>query len=126
MTTNPTPPTPKKFKWGEHPNSRKNLKPFPPGTNGNPHPGCSLTLLLKDALVKELQKPSDKAPAHAHLIYSTLKGALKREAVPFKEVWDRVEGKVAQPISGEGGGPVIVKVVYDSSTSTEGVPGTPP
>ncbi len=80
-------PTPVKYKRGQNPISQKNLKPFPPGVNGNPHPGHSLTLALKDALHKspELRK---------QLIESLIKGAILREPTPFRELWDRHEGKL--------------------------------
>ena len=86
-----------KYKRGEHPNSRKNLcKPFPPGVNGNPHPGYSLTLQLKDALRKPFNPPPFDAPVRDHIVYATLKGAITCEptSAHLKEVWDRVEGKV--------------------------------
>ena len=84
---------PAKYSWGMHPNSRKNLKMFPKGYNGN-HQGSSLLSQLKTSLDKPLKKPSDDASVRDHLVYSTLAGAIKREPTPFKEVWDRVEGKV--------------------------------
>ena len=79
---------------GKHPNSRANLIPFKPGQNGNPHPGYPLKERLQDLLRKPLKEPDKKAPAGEHVAYATLKGAIEREPTPFKEVWDRTEGKV--------------------------------
>lgn len=88
----------KRIKRKMHPNSLKNLRPFPPGTNGNRNPGYSLTQALKDALRQGgmTQKPPADAPAWRHIVYSTLQGAYKREPTPFREVWDRLEGKVPE------------------------------
>ncbi len=75
---------------GHHPNSRKNLKPpYKPGENGNPKPGNSLTARLKNALVDHPQLAEE-------FIQSTIHGAIKREPTPFKEVWERLEGKVPE------------------------------
>ena len=91
---------PAKYKRGEHPNSKKNLKPFPKGHCGNPRVGYSLTMALKDSLNKPLKKPSKDASVREHIIYSTLEGALEREPTPFNTVWDRVEGRL-QDVSPE-------------------------
>ena len=71
------------------PNSLKNLKPpYPPGVSGNEGSGngYSLKAELKHAL-RDKEKRKE-------LIDSTIAGAILREPTPFKEVWDRVEGKV--------------------------------
>ena len=71
---------------GLHPNSQKNLKPFEIG-----HPligntdGFSLRAELKHALVKEKRMA---------IVNSTIEGAILREPTPFKELWDRVDGKL--------------------------------
>ena len=93
MTDSSTSLKPVKYKPGQHPNSRSNLKPFPKGYNGN-RQGYSLTSRLKDSLNKPLKKPKEDAPVGEHIIYSTLEGALLREATPFKETWDRAEGRL--------------------------------
>ena len=69
---------------------------FQPGKSGN-NKGYSLTSELKDALDKETR---------AEIIKSTIEGAIKREVTPFKEVWDRVEGKVQS----EGEGDVNIQI----------------
>ena len=74
-----------KTKHRMHPNSLKNLTPFKPGENGDkPGQGYSLRAELKHAL--KLRRKE--------LVDSTIEGAIKREPTPFKEVWDRVDGKV--------------------------------
>lgn len=76
-----------KYPAGKHPNSIKNLKPYPKGVSGNEGSGkgYSLTAELKHALDKETR---------VRLIKATIDGAIAREPTPFREVWDRVEGKV--------------------------------
>ena len=87
-----------KYKPGQHPNSRKNLKPFPPGApgyNGN-RQGYSLTSALKESLKRPLVAPGDTAPAGEHIVYATLQGAKLREPKPLDIVWDRVEGTLVE------------------------------
>lgn len=70
-----------------NPNSLANLPPhqYPKGTNGNAGGnGYSLLAELKHALNKEKR---------LKLVESTIQGAILREPTPFKEVWDRIEGK---------------------------------
>ena len=71
-----------------HPNSLKALIPtqYPPGVSGNNGGnGYSLTSELKHALNKKRRLA---------IVNSTIEGAILREPTPFKEVWDRVEGKL--------------------------------
>lgn len=97
----------KKYPPGKHPNSRKNLITYPKGVSGNQGSGkgYSLTSELKHALNKETRTA---------LIQSTIEGAIKREVTPFKEVWDRVEGKVIDrtdhTFNGEGLSDVLGKL----------------
>ena len=88
---------------GKHPNSRKNLIPFHPGHQHNPHPGYPLKEKLQDMLRKPLKEPKDDAPAGDQLVYSTLKGAIDLVPVAFNQTWDRVEGKVPgdQPVANQ-------------------------
>ena len=85
-----------KYRRGQNPRSLANLKPFPPGVNGNPKPGNSLKAALMNALLEPLTKPPAGAPVRDHVVYNTLKGAIECEptSAHLKEVWDRVEGKL--------------------------------
>ena len=77
-----------------HPNSLANLKPpYKPGENGHQH-AYPLKERFLHALDHPLKKPKDDDCAGAHLVYSTLEGAILREPTPFKEAWERIEGKV--------------------------------
>jgi len=84
-----------KYKPGTHPNSQKNLEAtkFPKGVSGNAGSGngYSLTAALKHAL-------KDKKLLRA-FIESTIEGAIAREPTPFREVWERVDGKIPDAVN---------------------------
>jgi len=109
-----------KYKRGENPNSRKNLQPFPKGSKGGLNrQGYSLTSALKDNLNKPLKQPDLDAPVRDHIVYATLQGALKREPTPFREVWDRSDGKLIdkQAVLGD----ILIEVVYRNKKEPEDV-----
>ena len=109
-----------KYKRGQHPNSRANLQMFPKGYNGDhSHNGYTLTSALKDSLHKPLRRPDLDAPVRDHIVFSTLQGALEREPTPFKEVWDRSEGKLIdkQAILGD----ILIEVVYRDKKAIDAV-----
>jgi len=94
----------KKYRRGQHPNSRNNLVPLEPGNNipagmdKNPA-RYSITSRVKDYLGKPLKPPPPDAPARDVLAYSILEGAILRESTPFREVWDRVDGKIPDAVN---------------------------
>ncbi len=102
---------------GKHPNSLKNLRPFQKGNSGNlngrPPKDVSLTSLLKKyiettpALIDG--KPNTKTWREL-LVETWVFASHKGNPVLFKELLERLEGKVTQPVSGEGGGPIAVKI----------------
>lgn len=106
----------KKYPPGQHPNSRKNLIPYPPGVSGNEGSGngYSLTAQLKHSLDRPRITPDKGAPARDHIVHAAIEGAIEREPTPFKEVWDRVEGKVIDrtdhTFNGEGLSEVLAKL----------------
>ena len=91
------------------PASMANLIPFKPGEQHNPAPGNSLKAALLTAMRQPLVKPPADAPAQAHVVYATLKGAIDCEpgSEHLRTIWERLEGKVAQPVTGAGGGPLV-------------------
>lgn len=98
-----------------HPNSLKNLRPNPnwkPGVVANPL-GQSLKQCLERMMDKPLPSspPPPDAPARDHLVYATVKAAIEGKSIPFLEVWNRLAGKVSQPLSGDGGGPIRINYV---------------
>ena len=73
---------------GLHPHSLMNLHEkgtWVKGQSGN-SVGWSLTSELKHTLSAKVRRKE--------LVESTLQGAILREPTPFREVWDRVEGKL--------------------------------
>ncbi len=108
---------PMKLKRVMHPNSLNNLKPYKPGENGH-QGGYSLKERLMHSLDKPLVEPKPDACAGDHIVYSTLVGAKLREPTPFKEVWDRTEGKVIDTHEIKGVIPItVVEIVKDYGDS---------
>ena len=68
--------------------SLANLIPYKKGENGHQFGGYN----LKERLMHQLYK--DRAAKADAFVQSTIEGAILREPTPFKEVWDRVAGKV--------------------------------
>ena len=102
-------------KRGIHPNSLKNLeiareKGFKKGKSGNPN-GYSLTSIVKQLLkdVPEIQiggKRNTKTWRQL-IAQAWLVGSYQGNATYFKELLERIEGKVALPITGGQGEPLI-------------------
>lgn len=64
-----------------------------PGESGN-KAGYSLKSRLDDAIQKPLKDPGEDATAGERLVHATLKGAIELQPTPFRETWDRTEGKL--------------------------------
>ena len=103
-------------KRGLHPNSLKNLQPG----KGRPKKGLSITNLIREMLDQQADYISPGAPpsdktwrqmiARAMLIESS-----KGNVPMVRELLERLEGKVTQPISGSPDNePIIIKVIYDN------------
>jgi len=80
------PETNLKVQRGRHPNSLANLKSGWHGQDLSMN-GVSLTQELKAKLRKD-------PTLRKQIVESTLEGALKREPTPFREVWDRIDGRL--------------------------------
>ena len=103
-----------------NPNSLKNLRPFQAGNRANPAgrppKDCSLTSLLKEQI--DTIPPGEKNGRtwRQLLVLAWLTGAMK-QPVLMKELLDRLEGKVTQPIAGENGEPIRYEIsVRDAET----------
>lgn len=117
-----------RFRKGMHPNSLKNLKPFPKGVSG--HPGRtmknrSLTSLLKEAgeVVPKIDSNKEQKTWQqlcAELAWPVAyKQLLKGDHRLYQFISERIEGKPVQPISGEGGDAIPVQVIYEKVTNAD-------
>ena len=101
-------------KRGMSPNSRKNLEN---GRKGNNHANkdYSITRIVKEMI----DEPAEERFLDVHdkdkkLTWrQAIALRILRDGVTgkYNELLDRLEGKVLQPIGGEGGGPVLIKEV---------------
>lgn len=113
-----------KYPIGKHPNSLANLRPCKKGETHNPHGRPTnrlcLTHLAREQLDKVCPYDSQGRKWKDYLVDRWLAQALENP-VYFRELMDRLEGKVTQPISGEGGGAVIFKILVANEHDKESV-----
>ena len=106
----------------EHRTSREisnaNLIPFKPGQSGNPTgrvAGQSITAKLRAILDKQYSKDGKTVADHIvdTIVKEILAGNIKYgfNTPLLKELLDRVEGKVTQPVATEG--EITLRVKYD-------------
>lgn len=110
---------------GMNPNSLKNLRPYPKGVSG--HPGrtpknYSLTSLLKEAgeVVPKLKEGNTKnwQQLCAELAWpAAYKELLKGDHRLYQFIAERIDGKPVQPVTGEGGGAIPVRIEYVLKTN---------
>jgi hypothetical protein len=97
--------------------SKKNLKMFTsknqPKKKGRPKGSLSLTNEIKKVL--ESVDPASRKPILELLAIAAARQAIKGNSPYFKEIIERLDGKVADKteLTGKDGGPVNLKVVYD-------------
>lgn len=112
-----------KYAPGRNPNSLKNLKPVQKGEHRNPNgrPSNELSITVKQRSMLPL--PCPHAPNMTWLEWLAERGmTLAGESAQYyRELMDRLEGKVTQPISGEGGGPVSLKIIVASGHDKQNV-----
>lgn len=96
---------------GMHPNSQKNLKPNG-NPNGRPKNNASITVRQR-AMLSEVCPFDSKGRTWLEALAEN--GMRQALTIPgaMSNLQDRLEGKVTQPIG--GGGPITLKVIYDSS-----------
>lgn len=107
----------------QHPKKLATPSSWQPGQSGNPggrpHKDQCVTSLAKELLNKPADLPPDAPEAFRGMTWGQLIAynfvTTTAKIIPpvLKEFLDRTEGKVPQPVTGEGGGPVEIKVVYD-------------
>ena len=96
--------------------------------NGRPKKTACLTSLLVDELKKKPKLKDGQGKANdktwAQLLAEALpaaayKALLKGDIKPYALILERVEGKVTQPISGEGGGPIPLNIIVKNKEDKE-------
>jgi len=97
-----------------NPNSLKNLKPCKPGERRNPKGGprreASLTRIARGMLTEVCPYDLKKRKWGEYLAERWMAESITNASY-FRELMDRLEGKVTQPIATDG--ELIIKVVYD-------------
>lgn len=86
---------------------------FLPGNNANPKGRPVLANCLTTRLREKLKDPCPYAPDKTWLEYLVdrwLAQSVENSGY-FRELIERLEGKVVQPIGGEGGGPILIREV---------------
>lgn len=100
--------------------SLANLKPFEPGKSGNPA-GRPKSITFSEACRKALAEIEDEATQETvaeALAKAAIREAKAGSAQHLKEINDRVEGKVTQPI--DVGGEIAFRVVYSDEVKSGG------
>ncbi len=112
----------------EKQNRYRGLRPFKPGQSGNPKgrpkKDVSFTSLLKKYLdeipaVKIGGEVNKELTWRQLIVQAWLIGSYKGNATLFKELLERVEGKVAQPIVGKGNSdfmPEMFSILFPEGT----------
>lgn len=96
--------------------SRKNLKPFSaeyqPKKRGRPKGSLSLINEIKEVL--KTVDPVSKKPIIELLATAGVKQAMQGKSAYFKEIIERLDGKVVDKTGQEGNdGPVKIEVTYE-------------
>lgn len=95
----------KRDKRGTHPHSLANLEKgkFKPGQSGNPKGRLPKEFCITSILQEKLNEPCEKDPSKTWGEYIATKALELAAENPtyFKELLDRVEGKVMQPVQQE-------------------------
>lgn len=81
-------------------------RPFQPGQSGNPA-GRPKTKPFKDALKKAIDLAGDDGVALKLVATALLVKAQDGDVQAIKEIADRLDGKVSQPISGDDEAPPV-------------------
>ena len=105
---------PEKQQDGRHKTKTSWVKGRSGNPNGRPKKVISLTSEMKAQLTEVCPYDSQGRTWLKYLVDRWLAQSAK-QAIYFKELIERLEGKTVQPVGGEDGGPVIVKVIYDDS-----------
>ena len=113
----------KKIPAGDmHRENTGNLRPpWKPGQSGNPKGRPPNIRYLTEILRDEVDKPcppimrkrlsgiipkNEKLTIGQATVVATINNMINGNAAAIKQIWDRLDGKVPQPITGPDGGPI--------------------
>lgn len=82
-------------------------RPFQPGQSGNPN-GRPKSKPFKDALQRALKAAGDDKDALELIAQALAAKAMSGDVPAIKELADRLDGKVTQPIGGDDESPITV------------------
>jgi len=99
---------------------QRGLVKFKKGQSGNPKGRPKGELCLTTLLKKELERicphedinPEKKRTWKELIVMATMRLAIQGNNTAIGQVWDRSDGKLKQEVSGEAGGPIVVRVEY--------------
>ena len=77
---------------------------------GRPVKGECLTSLLKDEIEKICPDDKDGKTWKELIVIATMRLAIEGNKAALKEVWERIDGKIPQAITGKDGGPIEAAV----------------
>ena len=102
----------------------KFLPGHPGNPKGRPAKGECLTSLLRELLVGDPEAvikkwQQGKVTGAMRVAIAWYKKLSTSDMTALKEALDRVEGKVTQPISGEGGGPIPLNIIVKNKEDKE-------
>ena len=119
----------KKKPGKKHRGNTKNLMPpWKPGESGNPKGRPANIFYLSEVLRNEINKPcppllrkklsvimpeGEVLTIGQAVVASTLMNMMKGNPTAITTIWDRLEGKVPQPITGSEGGAIPVKFTLE-------------
>jgi hypothetical protein len=87
-------------------------RPFQPGQSGNPA-GRPKSKPFREAIQRALEAAGDDKAALQAVASALVGKAMIGDVPAIKEIADRLDGKVTQPIDGDGeGGPVQLTVTW--------------
>lgn len=116
-----------------NPNAKDNLQPpWKPGESGNPKGkplgAKSLTGALRKFLEFKIRtdhpltkKTNVEMTVAERLMLAVIVKGANGDVPALREIWDRIEGKVAQPLSGPNGSPLLIESTQNVEAVTDEV-----
>jgi len=111
------------YKRGEHPNSLKNLEKgrFKKGEVSNPRGRPPKELCITSIMREQLGEPCPYAPGKTWAEWVARRALELAGENPtyYRELLDRIEGKVVQPVGGQEDQPIVYKIIVANEHTKE-------